>query len=47
MPTFTRLPSIYRIAQVTLDTLVAIVAVLVAFAIRFEGEIPIEYWQLI
>ncbi|MEM1368703.1 MAG: nucleoside-diphosphate sugar epimerase/dehydratase [Cyanobacteria bacterium P01_H01_bin.15] len=47
MPTFNRMPSIYRIAQVTLDTLVAILAVLVAFAIRFEGEIPTEYWQLI
>ena len=42
-----RLPSIYRIAQIALDAIVAIASVLLAFSIRFEGQIPTEYWILI
>ncbi|MEM6432703.1 MAG: nucleoside-diphosphate sugar epimerase/dehydratase [Cyanobacteria bacterium P01_D01_bin.115] len=42
-----RFPSIYRIAQIALDAVVAVVAILLAFSIRFEGQIPAEYWPLI
>ena len=42
-----RFPSIYRIAQIVLDAIAAIAAVLLAFSIRFEGQIPAEYWPLI
>jgi len=42
-----RFPSIYRIAQIALDAIVAMVAVILAFSIRFEGQIPTEYWPLI
>lgn len=42
-----RLPSIYRIAQICLDAIVAVVAILLAFSIRFEGQVPVEYWPLI
>lgn len=42
-----RFPSIYRIAQVGLDALVAVAALLLAFSIRFEGQIPSDYWSLI
>ena len=42
-----RFPSIYRIAQIVLDAIAAIAAVLLAFSIRFEGQITAEYWPLI
>ncbi|MEM6517815.1 MAG: nucleoside-diphosphate sugar epimerase/dehydratase [Cyanobacteria bacterium P01_C01_bin.70] len=42
-----RFPSIYRIAQIVLDAIAAIAAILLAFSIRFEGQIPAEYWVLI
>jgi len=42
-----RFPSIYRIAQVCLDVAVAMIATLLAFVVRFEGQIPAEYIFLI
>ncbi|MGD1929094.1 MAG: polysaccharide biosynthesis protein [Leptolyngbyaceae cyanobacterium] len=42
-----KLPSIYRIAQIILDASVATLSILAAFAIRFEGAIPDEYFSLI
>ena len=42
-----RFPSIYRIAQIVLDAIAATTAILLAFSIRFEGQIPAEYWVLI
>ena len=47
MSLFSRLPSIYRIAQVFLDAVVTISAILMAFVVRFEGHIPPEYYSLI
>lgn len=40
------LPSINRVAQVSLDSVVAILAILLAFTVRFEGHIPPEYQSL-
>ncbi len=42
-----RLPSIYRIAQVALDAITAVLALLLAFWVRFEGTLPAQYWPLI
>ncbi|NEQ45399.1 MAG: polysaccharide biosynthesis protein [Leptolyngbya sp. SIOISBB] len=42
-----RFPSIYRVAQVTLDAIVASSAIVLAFTIRFEGRVPAEYLPLI
>lgn len=46
MTILSRLPSIYRVAQITLDATVAALAILLAFTIRFEGKIPVEYLPL-
>ncbi|RZM82623.1 polysaccharide biosynthesis protein [Leptolyngbya iicbica] len=42
-----RLPSIYRLAQVALDAIVAILALFLAFFVRFEGTLPAQYWPLV
>ena len=47
MTILSRLPSIYRVAQITLDAVVAVLAILFAFNIRFEGRNPAEYLPLI
>jgi len=47
MSKLSRLPSFYRIAQISLDAAIAGFALLLAFTVRFEGQIPAEYYSLI
>lgn len=42
-----RAPSIYRIAQVALDAAIAVTSILLAFVVRFEGQVPLEYSSII